>query len=391
MALPDKIYLPDRRNYSNAVYPSDSMDWLGTALGAAGGLFSSFFSNRSINKQIKAQQRENELNRQFNSAEAQKSRDFASLMFDRENAYNDPKAVIQRLQSAGINPALAYGSFADSSSISSNASASSSGSITPGSLDTSGIVSAGRSYLDSRIAESQASLNEAQAENIRSHTAWVDRLNTVTEKLGLGEVDYRGANTKFVLKQFEDLEFKLKELNPLIKQITGEQLKQSFSETHIKKVAASWADTRQLAEIKKLFSEVKLNDQQAVRIAAVLSAEVADLYASARLKNASASIQEFLQSLNEERKRVYGLEFLSSQDVDYMTESIRSLYYGSDRTRRITDLDENRFGWEQTETFIDAFKSLLDVGTDVYNGHQHRKTLKDIGPAHRTNITVRPM
>ncbi len=295
---PDHVDLPDWRNYDNAVKPSDpvgsssrsfNMDWLGTALGAAGGLFSSFFSNRSINKQIKAQQRENELNRQFNSAEAQKSRDFASLMFDRENAYNDPKAVIQRLQSAGINPALAYGSFADSSSISSNAEASSGGSITPSPLDTSGIVSAGQSYINARVAESQASLNEAQASRIRAETPLASQiqqsvidLNKSGVKLNLSKSAYTDEDRNLLPEKLNNLKQSTENLRQTLSNlkseglILGENYKQAISETHIKQVMSDYAEKMGQAQLdnliastKHLFSWAKLNDANAAQVAAL--------------------------------------------------------------------------------------------------------------------------
>lgn len=285
MALPDKINLPDRRNYSNAVYPSDSssMDWLGTTLGAAGGLFSSFFSNRSINKQIKAQQRENELNRQFNSAEAQKSRDFASLMFDRENAYNDPKSVIQRLQTAGINPALAYGSFADSSSISSNAAASSSGSITPSPLDSSGIVSAGRSYLDSRLVEAQSRLANSEAAKNEAETPWIDKmqdakLQKIFTSIGVDVSSMRlndaqgnqlYASAENLRKQIDlfDSQIGVNKADAALKASTEEYqsiLNKYADESQRLKIA----ETK--ASIKHLFSWANLNDAQATQIMQLL-------------------------------------------------------------------------------------------------------------------------
>lgn len=268
---------------------SKSMDWLSPVLSAAGGLFSSFFSNMSVNRQLKAQREENALNRQFNSEEAQKSRDFASLMFDRENAYNDPKAVIQRLQSAGINPALAYGNMADSSSITSNASASSGGSITPSPLDTSGIVSAGQSYLNSRIAESQISLNEAQAGRLRAETPLVSQiqqsiidLHNSGTKLNLSQSSYTDEDKKLLPEKLNNLKQNTENLKQSLENlksenlILGENYKQAISDTHIKSVAAAYAEqfseaqlNQLIASTQSLFANAHLSREQALQVAAL--------------------------------------------------------------------------------------------------------------------------
>ena len=51
-----------------------------------------------------------QMTNEFNAAEAEKARQFQLDMwnetFDKQNAYNDPSAQIERLRAAGLNPAL---------------------------------------------------------------------------------------------------------------------------------------------------------------------------------------------------------------------------------------------------------------------------------------------
>lgn len=78
----------------------------------ASGIGSLFGHNSNIDKSIAAQQRENELNRQFNLKLAQMQNQWNREQWDRENAYNDPKAVMARMAAAGLNPDLMYGNGA---------------------------------------------------------------------------------------------------------------------------------------------------------------------------------------------------------------------------------------------------------------------------------------
>ena len=73
-------------------------EWLSGAISGAAGLAGS-----AIN--YFAQQEANETNLQI----ARENRDFYYQQWQRENAYNDPSAVMQRLSRAGLNPNLMYG------------------------------------------------------------------------------------------------------------------------------------------------------------------------------------------------------------------------------------------------------------------------------------------
>ena len=52
-------------------------------------------------------------NRKFTQQENQKNRDWQEKMWNAQNEYNSPQSQISRLQAAGLNPALAYGSITD--------------------------------------------------------------------------------------------------------------------------------------------------------------------------------------------------------------------------------------------------------------------------------------
>jgi vancomycin permeability regulator SanA len=58
----------------------------------------------STNKTNKNNMAINQMNNDFNAAEAQKVRDFQLDMWNRENEYNTASAQRQRLSDAGLNP-----------------------------------------------------------------------------------------------------------------------------------------------------------------------------------------------------------------------------------------------------------------------------------------------
>lgn len=78
------------------------LDLIGELAGAGANLIGSFVNahsqNRNTDKAIAAQMEENEKAYQRNLEQ-----------WNRENAYNSPSEVIKRLQAAGLNPNLAYG------------------------------------------------------------------------------------------------------------------------------------------------------------------------------------------------------------------------------------------------------------------------------------------
>lgn len=81
--------------------------WKAIASGI-GSLVGAFSSNKNIDRQIKAQQEENEKTRQYNLMLAKQQNQWNLEQWNRENAYNDPSAQMQRLRNAGLNPDLMY-------------------------------------------------------------------------------------------------------------------------------------------------------------------------------------------------------------------------------------------------------------------------------------------
>lgn len=76
--------------------------------GIISGLFGALGQNIAINKQIKAQQEENEKNRTYNFNLAQLQNKWNLEQWNRENEYNSPAQQMARLKAAGLNPDMMY-------------------------------------------------------------------------------------------------------------------------------------------------------------------------------------------------------------------------------------------------------------------------------------------
>lgn len=85
------------------------MDILGAGFGAISSIGSMIGQNRAIRQQIKAQQQENQKNREYNLMLAQTQNRWNIEQWQRENDYNSPTAQMARFRAAGLNPNLIYG------------------------------------------------------------------------------------------------------------------------------------------------------------------------------------------------------------------------------------------------------------------------------------------
>lgn len=102
--------------------------WFGSALSGGASLIGNIVGNSqqnaNIEKQIAFQREENEKARAFNKAMAEQANQWSIDQWNRENQYNSPEAMRQRLRDAGVNADLFYGGNAQNT-------ASASPSVTP--------------------------------------------------------------------------------------------------------------------------------------------------------------------------------------------------------------------------------------------------------------------
>ena len=139
----------------------------------------------STNKTNKNNMAINQMNNDFNAAEAQKARDFQLDMWNRENEYNTASAQRRRLSEAGLNPYLMMsgGNAGIASSAGSSTPASAAPPLSMQKQDFSGLTNSLSTALqianqtkevnaNIQTLQSQKSLYDAQANNILSDIDW---------------------------------------------------------------------------------------------------------------------------------------------------------------------------------------------------------------------------
>lgn len=139
----------------------------------------------STNKTNKANMAINQMNNEFNAAEAEKARQFQLEMWNRTNEYNSASAQRSRLEEAGLNPYLMMngGSAGIAQSAGSSAPASAAPPLSMQRQDFSGFSNTLSSALqianqtketnaNVQTLQSQKSLYDAQANSILSNVDW---------------------------------------------------------------------------------------------------------------------------------------------------------------------------------------------------------------------------
>ena len=139
----------------------------------------------STNKTNKTNMSINQMNNEFNAAEAEKARQFQLDMWNRTNEYNSASAQRSRLEEAGLNPYLMMngGSAGTAQSAGTSSPASAAPPLSMQRSDFSGLSNALSSALqianqtketnaNVQTLQSQKSLYDAQANNILSNVDW---------------------------------------------------------------------------------------------------------------------------------------------------------------------------------------------------------------------------
>lgn len=89
------------------------MSWLGSAITTGvsflGGLMNNNAQKKNTQRVIRAQQEENQKNREYNLMLAQQQNAWNVEQWERENEYNSPEAQMERYRKAGLNPDLMAG------------------------------------------------------------------------------------------------------------------------------------------------------------------------------------------------------------------------------------------------------------------------------------------
>ena len=209
----------------------------GALMNAGLGVVGNFLGNKQA---VKNQQKQNE----FNAAEAQKTRDWQEMMWNKNNEYNTPLAQVNRLQEAGLNPNLVYGN-GTMQNVSPMATSGAQASSTP--FNDSIAARHARNFdaimrgLQTAITMQELKNKKLEGDNIESNT----QKNTAEAKESQQRAENLATENKFNLETFDARKI-------------GIELQNQLSEQQrLKLYADTQTATKQLDQIDAVISNLQ--------------------------------------------------------------------------------------------------------------------------------------
>lgn len=318
----------------------DPNSWFSSALSGGASLIGNIVGNQqqnaNIDKQIAFQREENEKARAFNRVMAEQANQWSIDQWNRENQYNSPAAMRQRLRDAGVNADLFYGGNALNT-------ASSSPSVTPVAPATPTDVSAigqkatigdiTNNVVNQSLAAAQIRKLEAEKGKTRQETENLkvegkilsaDALTRAAQNEQALEI---GRSVIYVNHSIGDLNHKEAELASarITEAAANTDLlykKAEETKANIRNINANTAATRfgmmmrtkefrqRVAEFQEQVrvndSSIRLNYEQAATYLATRSATVLNINADTALKSAGIKTQYTSRHEMRARTSMYG-------------------------------------------------------------------------------------
>lgn len=239
---------------------------------------------------------QNRANRRFQERENKKARDYNTLMWEKNNAYNDPTQQMTRLKNAGINPHLAYsqGGVTNTSSSPASSNASSMPEGRAPQLDVNAM-------LNARLVGEQ--INNIKADTLKKE-AEARNIGTDTE----GKTLHNGISTK-VLENWQntydaDMSFKKSATSVNYSNIQVNDKKIEVSDMDIKRTTQEitnlvTTNTKLETEINSLVVKMNLDAQQTKNLIAtmgLIKAQIDNYNAQSSLARETAKNQSYIRS-----------------------------------------------------------------------------------------------
>ena len=297
------------------------LDVLGAIASPVASLIGAGTSAINMNQQKKLMQQNNE----FQAAENQKNREWQSQewtrQFDLTNAYNDPTAIVGRLQNAGLNPAQVMSGTGSSSAVSHATPSAPSGGVsaTP-SPDYSGVITSGFQSMQ-QIANSIKMLTEAK--KTAKETPYVGAMLDSQIQLNLAKFENEQAKA-----DFQRLQNQIE--GALGFQVRSKELAKLVSETLLADQEAKLKGAQiELIDVEKLekqmhalvsYCEANKKQAEADRIRAILEPEIALLRSQSNQANAAAQHSRSL-ALTEDALRDYRVAISKAESLIKGNES----------------------------------------------------------------------
>lgn len=345
----------------------------GSSLG--GGLADALFGGISARRNWKYKKKEMALQQQYALEQMTKSAEFQlahdKQMFDYQNTYNDPAAVLQRNLAAGLNPAAVLGQSGVGVSAtiptSSGGAPSGHGPVASGSVGGLAALAGNPSaYADIQLKDAQqerersaASLNDAEAEWYRSQTLDKDlRERLLKAQAGLAEAGITEStsranlNTAITLSYSIDNELKDAAFGYNLEMIKAD-LGKAKEEYYQLKARTGYIDDQIEAELQLLTAR-----------AIYLKSSSANQDQLARVNELTADDLENWFDVNwntkvevpiiDEKGHVERTVMMTGKDIrkEYMKLDLQDFQYDMYTNRWVLRSEKNRFGYSIVNTAV---------------------------------------
>lgn len=342
---------------------------------AGGGLADALFGGISARRNWKYKQKEMALQQQYALEQMSKSAEFQlahdKQMFDYQNAYNDPSAVLARNMAAGLNPAAVLGQSGVGVSAtiptSSGGAPSGHGPVASGSGGGLAALAGNPSaYADIQLKDAQqerersaASLNDAEADWYRSQTLDKDlRERLLKAQAGLAEAGITESSSRASLNAAITLSYSI-----------DNELKDAAFGYNLEMIKADLGKAKE--EYYQLKARTGYIDEQ-------IEAELQLLTARALYLKSSSSNQEQLARVNEltaddlenwfdvnwnteievpiidEKGHVERTVKMTGKEIrkEYMKLNLQDFQYDMYTNRWVLRSEKNRFGYSVVNTAV---------------------------------------
>lgn len=285
------------------------LGFLPSAISALGNLWSNN-KQQDLSRENMAQQWQMMLaNQNFNRYEAMNARSWQEKMVSQYRQYNDPSEQMKRLEAAGLNPALMYGSLQDmNTSPSGSPQASSSGSYSPVSMPLSNYSDTAMQMAQIDVLKSQAEKNRADAGLSSSSSDTTDQLRDGLVKtqeaewlVKVKEAGWTDQQIQESAKRIDVFDEQMKALRASVDE-TRARIENLEEDTISKSIDNVYRSSWWNSQIRQLSTQADLNSVNARKVVMLLALEAANLRADSADKLSRALLNGKLSSYYESMK-----------------------------------------------------------------------------------------
>lgn len=253
-------------------------------------------------------------------------------MWNKENAYNDPSAVMQRLKAAGLNPNLVYGNGSSTLSAASAPHAAGSSYQSQNTLSQlgKGIESAGATYL-------QARMNDAAVNNLESRTNMQDTQSDMIKLKTLTEI----------LRQD--------------KQVMSNSLLRQTSPLTVKAMEAQIRKTLQDTELSS--SRTAAQDINNQTLGRYNEAKIRQTLVGVELNN--AQINSIVNSVAQRWQEIGIKRSLSEAQRNAIGNAIRTVKYQGDLAKARTELTSKGIDWYTSDKIFKYISGIIPFASGL--------------------------